>query len=288
MTIQFSVENVTSLLDNEVPESLDLVLRMANITDEWNVTTENLNKNTNSKKDLANCLSNMTDAVLRCRDDLKGALALIDQMKSDQISFQKRIIELQEEVIAGKSDQLSSVQATVKDTVQTTVKTELNSYSEAVLKGPSNSVTTITQQQIKNAVKSAVKEDDRSKNMMLFGITEETGENLEKIVQEVCEKLDEKPVFTSECVRVGVSKKPGYVRPVKVSMRSSETVKRILSKAKQLKETANFNKVFLSYDRTKEERLELQKLVIELKQIRKDDPERQHFIRNNKICSQDK
>ena len=123
--------------------------------------------------------------------------------------------------------------------------------------------------------------------MILFGVTEEMGEDLEKTVLAVCEELDEKPVFTSRCVRVGVSK-PGTVRPLKVSMRSSETVKRILSKARQLKENANFKNVFLSSDKTKEERLALQKLVIELKRLRKYDPERQHFIRNNQICSQDK
>ena len=95
--------------------------------------------------------------------------------------------------------------------------------------------------------------------------------------------LDEKPRIT-ECVRLG-SKKEEVVRPVKVTLGSSESVQRVLSRAGQLKGFQQYRGVYLSADRTREERLARKNLVEQLKQKREAEPEHYHFIRNDIILS---
>ena len=121
---------------------------------------------------------------------------------------------------------------------------------------------------------------------MLFGVQEEKDKDLEKTVLEICEQLNEKPRVT-ECSRVGTVKQ-GTVRPIKVALRSADIVNRILSKARQLRTTDDYKNVYLSVDRTPEERSALKQLVGKLKQMRENQPDQHHYLRKNEICSRNK
>ena len=57
----------------------------------------------------------------------------------------------------------------------------------------------------------------------------------------------------------------------------------ILSKAKRLREVEGYKTVYLSPNRTPEERVARQKLVAELKQKRTGDPNSRYFIRKGEI-----
>ena len=57
----------------------------------------------------------------------------------------------------------------------------------------------------------------------------------------------------------------------------------ILSKAKRLREVEGYKTVYLSPNRTPEERVTRQKLVAELKQKRIGDPNSRYFIRKGEI-----
>ena len=144
----------------------------------------------------------------------------------------------------------------------------------------------ITADQVKNAVKCAVQEEDRTKNIIVFGVTDNEQEEQDSRILNIFESLDEKPRIT-ECVRLG-SKREGVVRPIKVTLGSSETVHRVLSKAGQLQKSQQHRGIYLSVDRTQEERLARKKLVEQLKQKREAEPEHYHFIRNNTILSRSK
>ena len=67
---------------------------------------------------------------------------------------------------------------------------------------------------LQNAVKTVIEEEDRAKNVIIFGLAEVENEVLEDKVGAVIEELGEK--LKLECSRIG-KKKPGNTRPVKVN-----------------------------------------------------------------------
>ena len=72
---------------------------------------------------------------------------------------------MQSELLQSKRDQIEYFQNGVR--VQSTIKTELKSYSEAVKKSKNEHVTL---KKIKTVVKDLV--EDRSRNIMMFGLEE--------------------------------------------------------------------------------------------------------------------
>ena len=74
-------------------------------------------------------------------------------------------------------------------------------------------------------MKTVAEEEDRGKNLMVFGLKEEEGEGLAEKVDELFSCVGEKPCIR-ECVRVGKTfeNKNSVVRPVKSMMRSPDNV----------------------------------------------------------------
>ena len=171
------------------------------------------------------------------------------------------------------------------------MKAEFKTYSSAVEKGTvqSQSVTPLTSATLKSVVKEVVEEEDRSRNTMVFGLVEETDELLGAKVSDVFQTVGEKPRPVEVC-RVGTkdADKPKRARPVKVTLSSSVTVNQILSKSRNLRNSEKYKTVFLSADRSFDQRSKHRLLVSELKTKTADEPERKHFIRNDKVCSVDK
>ena len=87
-----------------------------------------------------------------------------------------------------------------------------------------------------------------------------------------------------ECYRLGTAK-PGSDRPVRVCFSRSDSVSIVLSNAKNLKQSTQFNKTFLSPDRSPEERVIRRKLVESLKSKMEKEPDKYHFIRGGEICT---
>ena len=93
--------------------------------------------------------------------------------------------------------------------------------------------------------------------------------------------LDEQPFFTVP-LRVGGAES-GKVRPVKVSPSSQDSVFTFLKKSKLLEEMTEFGYIFLSPDRTCDERVERRKLVDELRKKRSESPEKTFIIRKSAV-----
>ena len=174
---------------------------------------------------------------------MKSGCLEVDALKSESKNAIKELAEVQSELLQSKRDQIEYFQ----NGVQSTIKTELKSYSEAVKKSKNEQVTL---KKIKTVVKDIV--EDRSRNIMMFGLEETERENLDYKVRDIFEELKEKPLFRAE--RVGRKTSEDSGRPVKVSMESSLTVSDILKKSKDLKQSV-FSHVFLQPDRTLEQRL---------------------------------
>ena len=87
-----------------------------------------------------------------------------------------------------------------------------------------NLPTPLTRRTIGAAVKSACDQEDRSRNLIIYGFEKNCGEVFVDGVKEVREEIDEKPVV-KDCVRVGVKRSGDtHTRPVKFSLSNSDHV----------------------------------------------------------------
>ena len=88
-----------------------------------------------------------------------------------------------------------------------------------------------------------------------------------------------------DAYRVG-KKEAGKTRPVRVEFAYPGDVKFALMSAHKLK--AVYPAVYLGPDRSKSERQAHNKLVTQMKELIKQDPNKHYYIRDNKICHIDK
>ena len=108
-----------------------------------------------------------------------------------------------------------------------------------------DSVPVLSEQTLKKVVQEAVTDDDRSRNVVVFGLTEESSEDLDSKILSLFSDLEEKPSF--EAVRIGEQSEERN-RPVKVCLRNSESVHKILQKAKNLRKSATHRTVYVQPD----------------------------------------
>ena len=127
---------------------------------------------------------------------------------------------------------------------------------------------------------------------MIFGLKEETGEDIGGQISNVMLQLNLKP--KAEACRVGSSAKSTLQdsadrrpRPVKVTVGCSAIVKEVLSRAKRFKVCPNYRYVYIAPDRSLEQQAEHKKLVVEIKKRLVEQPEKRHFIRGNAVISED-
>ena len=222
---------------------------------------------------------------------LLGASAHIDELQRDVIENQKIAIKLQEDMIHCKDLQISGVQQAVqsemnglKTVVQDTFKTEIKSYSAAV-KSSTSSSAVIPPGNLQSVAKKIVEEEDRSKNVMVFGLPESSAVPLVDVSTQIFQELGEKPKVVSAC-RLG-SAKPGIIRPVKITLRSHSDCTQILWKSRNLRIVDKYKNVFLAPDRNRDERGKHKELVNKLKEKRLQEPHKRHYIRSGNICSVD-
>ena len=229
-----------------------------------------------TKEKMAEWLIEIGKSLKFANDLLKIANSTISRLQSASIKDKENIIKLQEEVISIKNDQLQSV--------TTTVQSEMKSYCDIVKK--SCKKTAVTQEKLTKAVKTVVEEEDRGKNLMVFGLKEDKEEDLTAKVDKIFNSVGEK-LCVLECVRIGAipETSSSTTRPVKVIMRSSESVYQVLRKSGKLRGSESYKTVFFSPDRTQEERTAHQQLVLQMKEKIKSDPVNYHFIKNGTVMS---
>ncbi len=199
----------------------------------------------------------------------------INKLKDEKITDQKTIIDLQSKLIEKKNEELV--------TVKEVVKSEIKSYSTVVKDTCSKA---LAPTKMKSAIKRAAVEEDRSKNLIIYGLPEEDKEIPESRVLQVLDQLNEKPRILS-CCRLG-KVTADKVRPLKFSVSSSDFVRQILNKTKLLKEVVGYRSIYVCPDRSVVQRTAHKKLTEELKQKRANDSSKVHVIKNNKVVSFEK
>ncbi|KAL5252893.1 hypothetical protein ACHWQZ_G015602 [Mnemiopsis leidyi] len=208
---------------------------------------------------------------IQCSDsaDVEPSVQL-ENLHEEKIADQKNIINLQNELISQKNEELGLVSKTIE--------AELKTYSSALQQSCS---TALSPKNIVAAVQKVAREDDQSREVLVFGVAEEKGECATVRVAKILEQLEEKPKF-QHCRRIG-QQRENTVCPIKFSIRSTDIIYQILSKAKRLEEIEGYKTVYLSPNRTPEERVAHQKLVAELKEKRSGDPNSRYFIKKGEI-----
>ena len=268
----------------------DLLTEMCSVTKNEtfdDLTPENLDKKYVSKEKMCQWLGAFVHMLNRfANPHLQMAVERLDVMNTDLLKEKDRTIELQSKLIEKHDEELQLVKAAIQDevkSVQNVVETEMKSYSSAL---KSTCSAALAPKKICAAVRTVSEKVDRSHNVIVYGLKESSCENLEAEISKVLAEIDERPTIM-DCCRVGVSKQE-RLRPVKFTLRSSDMVKQILRKAKALRTKDGFSNVYISPDRTVEERRAFKKLWDELQEKRKVDPDKVHYIKNNKIVSAQK
>ena len=205
-----------------------------------------------------------------------------EELKTKVIGSQEKVVELQSELLASKTEQLQFLQANVKATVEDSVKAEFTSYADAV----SRTQTPIfAPEDIKAVVKHVVEEEDRSRSLMVFGLAEEADERVCDKISSLFQDIGEKPRIDACRLGKGSQGKP---RPVKVTLSCGAVVNQILAKARNLRKTEQHKSVFMSPDRSPEQRAIHRDLVMELKAKNQEDTTKRHYIRGGKIYCSDR
>ena len=226
-----------------------------------------------------NVIKSQSEMITQLKD-------IVDAFKTDTLADKAKIIRLQDKLLENKDDQIKILESSVEKTVQNTVEREIKSYSEAVSKSGSEGPI-VTPEKLKLAVKSAIKEEDRSRNVIVFGLREEASEQVENQVSELFSELGEKPRIQAS--RIGKeSTDSTSIRPVKVVLPNSTAAHQVLQKAKFLKRIKARKTVFISPDRSVDEREQRRNLVTELNRLIKEQPNSYHFIRAGRVQSVDK
>ena len=215
------------------------------------------------------------------RDELlRKTLELQEQeekLKVECDDLLRRTVKLQEQVIELQGEQLHRVTETVQK--------DLRTFSAVVTQ---NCRTAFAPKKIQKAMEKASSKPvdtgtDRSKNLMVFGLSEcenETESVLKSEIENVLDELGEKPIVVAE--RVGL-KREGRERPVIVKLQSREMLLSLLQKAKQLKQTVPYCKVYLARDMSLAERNERRELHKTLKDLRDSNPGGQFRVRRGVI-----
>jgi hypothetical protein len=139
---------------------------------------------------MAHWIHEASDVMKRLVSLMRSYKETIEVMKNKAIADKRKAMNFQEKLIELKDEQLSNHKTTVQSTVVNMVEKEIKSHIQAVTKNTSGNGVSLDA--LKSAVKNALKEEDRSKDLVKFGLIEEEKEQLENIVGELLSDLGEK------------------------------------------------------------------------------------------------
>ena len=216
-------------------------------------------------------------------DDTKSKL---DAAQLELLECHRKMSTLQDEVSALKDSIIEMKDSQLERSmtaVQTVVKEEMSSYS-SVLQSAATTVkqsceSALAPTKLRAALASA--SSDRSSNLILYGLPETTDSSDIDQVKDIFQHLEEAPVL-SGVERLG-RRTEERVRPVRVVLRSRDIARTVLGKSARLRESELYKTVYISPDRTFEERDERRELVKVLKEKREREPEKEWRIKSGSV-----
>ena len=109
----------------------------------------------------------------------------IENLQEEKIADHNEVIQLQKQLISKKDEGIGKFSEIME--------AEIKSFS-AVLQ--QNCTTALSPKKIATAVKKITTEEDRSKDVVIFGVAEEQGESVTSKVRQTLDHFEEKPVIT--------------------------------------------------------------------------------------------
>ena len=195
------------------------------------------------------------------RGQITTHLAELNSTKDDIIRLQQQVISATKVERIDIDDQIVEHLSTA---VQSSVETGISkTYSDVMKSSVVSTSAVIPRDTIKSVAQEIAVEEELSRNIMVFGLTEDDDEQLDEMVTEIFQQLGEK--LRADSIRLGKKTSNSAARPVEVSLSSSNFVHQILSKSKNRRRSDKFKTVFLSPDRTFDERIQHKELVNQLK-----------------------
>ena len=247
------------------------------------------------KDDIGKWLCDTLNNLQQTCVEYQNFRAAAEPVHLELVKSQKQVIELQAELLvckneqlACKNEQLQSLQSSVKNTVEESLKAEFDTYSSKLQSQAPASAPVIAADTIKSFVKTVVEEEDRSRSLMVFGLAEGNKENLSDKISAVFQDIGEKPRF--EAYRLGAlgsGEDKKKIRPVKVTVSSSMIASQILSKSRKLKKTVDHASVFICPDRSPDQRAKHRELILEMRAREKAEPTKKFFIKRGAVFSVD-
>ena len=278
--MDFSV-NLLHAAEKEMKAELTRLMKATKVSSVAGLTQSVLDNKLN-KGPLSEYLSKIVKLLDSSMNLCKAAAGSIDEMKTKVLDTQTKLIDGQEKAMS-----------TVKEVVQAETKTWADLF-----KKNSHQVNQSTQKSVREAIKTVNEEEERSKNLIIYGVKEEEKEDEEWVddikidpIQEqiamISKLTDCSDIYVRDIRRIG-KRTPGKIRPIKVELDSSTDVACFLSKAQKLKTNDEYKMVYLAPDRTAEQRVAHNKLVTRMKEMIRQDSSKHYYIRNDKIQSTDK
>ena len=149
-----------------------------------------------TEETLAKILFEGYQTVYSHRHTFESTRVCVEKLKSELIAAQRSVVKLQQQILEAQAKQLKQVTTVVNSAVDKGIR----SYSQIVSETIEKSVPVFTEDKLKKVVQEAVSYDDRSKNIIVFGLAEEKSEALDCKLTELFEEIEEKPSF--EAARV--------------------------------------------------------------------------------------
>ena len=144
----------------------------------------------------------------------------------------------------------------------------------------------LSSKKLEAVVKKVTVTEEMSRNANVYGLAETEHEKLLEKVEEVLAEIGERPKLTNFS-RVG-TKRDKVIRPVKITLNSSDHVNQILKNAKLLHAKEEYSGIYICPDRTAEHRKADKQLWEQLKTKRKLEPGKNHRIKNGRLASSER
>ena len=177
--------------------------------------------------------------------------------------------------------------------MQNTVQTEIKSWTDVVKKNIQSTAPSL--KKMKKVVESTVKDDERSRNFIIHGVPEDYHNGVatvtvaQEVINEIWQYHDAPSIVAAN--PIGAKQLDnGRPRPIKVTLRCSESVRMVLERAYKLKksQTTYHHTWYITPDRNREEQAAHKKLVAQLREKITADSTKYHYIKDGRVLSVDK
>ncbi len=152
-------------LEDEIQSCSDLVVEKLKCKKLENMSRDLLKSRSVTKDILVDRILSIGPLICKSKSVLRSASATIDEQKSELLANQKSLIKAKEDLITSQKLKF--------DTVQETVKKEIQTFSDVDIENCSgNGSNAVTPAKLKRAMRTAIIDEEQPHNFLIFGADE--------------------------------------------------------------------------------------------------------------------